>query len=92
MKTIIRVGMSTCGLAAGAQATYTALEQAVRARDLPVSLQRTGCVGATFHRGAHHDVSPFGIPGAFASTPATAASATCAASIASISGAARVEG
>ncbi len=51
MKTIIRVGMSTCGLAAGAQATYTALEQAVRARDLPVSLQRTGCVGAAPRRG-----------------------------------------
>ena len=46
MNTIIRVGMSTCGLAAGAQATYTALEHAVHARKLPVTLQRTGCVGA----------------------------------------------
>ncbi len=46
MKTIIRVGMSTCGLAAGAQATYNALEQAIRARGVAATVQRTGCVGA----------------------------------------------
>ncbi len=46
MKTVIRVGMSTCGLAAGAQAVYDALLRTVRARGLPVDLQRTGCIGA----------------------------------------------
>jgi NADH-quinone oxidoreductase subunit F len=46
MKTVIRVGMSTCGLAAGAQASYKALAAAIQARGLPVTLQATGCVGA----------------------------------------------
>lgn len=46
MTTTIRVGMSTCGLAAGAQAVFTALEQQVAERGLPVRVQRTGCVGA----------------------------------------------
>ena len=46
MSTIIRVGLSTCGLAAGAQAVYTALHDQIRHRRLPVTLQRTGCVGA----------------------------------------------
>ncbi len=46
MKTIIRVGLSTCGLAAGAQATYDALAAQIKDRNLPISLQRTGCVGA----------------------------------------------
>lgn len=46
MKTIVRVGMSTCGLAAGAQAVFTALDEHVRRQRLPVELVRTGCVGA----------------------------------------------
>ena len=46
MKTIIRVGMSTCGLAAGAQATFTALDARIRERNLPAILMATGCVGA----------------------------------------------
>lgn len=46
MNTIIRIGMSTCGLAAGSQATYAALAAALRQRNLPATLQRTGCLGA----------------------------------------------
>lgn len=46
MTTTIRVGLSTCGLAAGAQATYDALETQIRDRQLPFMLQRTGCLGA----------------------------------------------
>ncbi|MBK8048519.1 MAG: SLBB domain-containing protein [Anaerolineales bacterium] len=46
MNSIIRVGMSTCGLAAGAQAVYTALEEQIRRHRLPVTLVRTGCLGA----------------------------------------------
>jgi NADH-quinone oxidoreductase subunit F len=46
MNTVIRVGMSTCGLAAGAQATFQALAAAIRSRGLPATLQATGCVGA----------------------------------------------
>ncbi|MBW7882563.1 MAG: NADH-quinone oxidoreductase subunit F [Caldilineaceae bacterium] len=46
MNTLFRIGMSTCGLAAGAQATYDALQAALRARQIPVTVQRTGCLGA----------------------------------------------
>lgn len=46
MKTLIRVGLSTCGLAAGAEAVYLALNEQIRERNLPVTLQRTGCLGA----------------------------------------------
>ena len=46
MKTTIRVGLSTCGLAAGAQATFDALDAQIRDRGLPFALQRTGCLGA----------------------------------------------
>jgi len=46
MNTLIRVGLSTCGLAAGAEAVYLALNEQIRRRNLPVSLQRTGCLGA----------------------------------------------
>ena len=46
MNTRIRVGLSTCGLAAGADAVYRALEAQIRQRSLPIDLQRTGCLGA----------------------------------------------
>ena len=46
MTTTIRVGLSTCGLAAGAQAVYAAIEAQVRQRQLPAVVQRTGCLGA----------------------------------------------
>ena len=53
MNTLIRVGLSTCGLAAGAEAVYMALNEQIQQRDLPlgsgpqaVNLQRTGCLGA----------------------------------------------
>ena len=48
MSTIIRVGLSTCGLAAGAQAVYTALQHEIRHRRLPITLQRTGCLGPCY--------------------------------------------
>ena len=46
MKTTIRVGLSTCGLAAGAETVYRTLDEQIRRRDLPIRLQRTGCLGA----------------------------------------------
>ncbi|MBI3958637.1 MAG: NADH-quinone oxidoreductase subunit F [Chloroflexi bacterium] len=46
MKTTIRVGLSTCGLAAGARATYDALAGQIQREQLPITLQRTGCLGA----------------------------------------------
>jgi len=46
MRTTIRVGVSTCGLAAGAEAVCSAIETYLHRRQLPVTLQRTGCLGA----------------------------------------------
>jgi NADH-quinone oxidoreductase subunit F len=46
MSAIIRIGTSTCGLAAGAEATVTAINGYVQRRQLPIVVQRTGCLGA----------------------------------------------
>lgn len=49
MKAIIRIGMSTSDIAAGAEDTFRAIESAVRHRQLDVTLKRTGSLGAS-HR------------------------------------------
>ncbi len=41
----VRVGMSTCGIAAGAEPVYKVLCEEVRKRALDVDVQRTGCLG-----------------------------------------------
>lgn len=46
MKSRIRIGTSTCGLAAGADAVVTAAHNYVDRHLLPVDIQRTGCLGA----------------------------------------------
>ena len=46
MSTVVRIGTSTCGLAAGAEAVVTAVNSYVDRRQVPVSVQRTGCLGA----------------------------------------------
>jgi NADH-quinone oxidoreductase subunit F len=46
MNTTIRVGVSTCGLAAGAEAVLSAIEVYVHRREIPATIQRTGCLGA----------------------------------------------
>ena len=46
MRTTIRVGVSTCGLAAGAEAVCSAIDAYLHRRQLPVTVQRTGCLGA----------------------------------------------
>jgi len=42
----LRIGMSTCGLAAGAGNAHAALKREIYDRKLPLRLQRTGCLGA----------------------------------------------
>ncbi len=42
----LRIGMSTCGLAAGAGDSHRALKREIFERKLPLRLQRTGCLGA----------------------------------------------
>jgi len=49
MSAIIRIGMSTSDLAAGAEATYTAIETYLSHREIPATLKRTGSLGAS-HR------------------------------------------
>ena len=41
----ITVGMATCGLAAGADAVYEALQQRLEQRGLEAVLSKTGCIG-----------------------------------------------
>ncbi|MEW6399075.1 MAG: NADH-ubiquinone oxidoreductase-F iron-sulfur binding region domain-containing protein [Bacillota bacterium] len=41
----IYVGMGTCGLAAGAQAVWDAVEEQLRERGISARLVRTGCIG-----------------------------------------------
>ncbi|UCH33844.1 MAG: NADH-quinone oxidoreductase subunit F, partial [Armatimonadota bacterium] len=41
----LRVGMGSCGLAAGAQAAYEALAQEAEARAVDLEIARAGCVG-----------------------------------------------
>lgn len=45
---IIRIGMSTCGIAAGADKVWTAVETFFARRHLTAQLQRTGCLGACY--------------------------------------------
>ncbi|MDK2972763.1 MAG: NADP-reducing hydrogenase subunit HndC [Candidatus Sumerlaeota bacterium] len=44
----IRVGTSTCGIAAGAEAVYRTIVDEVRRRDLDIDVQRVGCVGMCY--------------------------------------------
>lgn len=44
-KNWISVGLSTCGIAAGAQDTFFALKNEARARKIPFEIKRTGCAG-----------------------------------------------
>ncbi len=44
----IKVGMSTCGIAAGAQEVYTVLAEEVKKRNIPVEVKQCGCVGMCY--------------------------------------------
>ncbi len=46
--TRVTVGLSTCGIAAGAEDTYRALETKLAALADPPELTRTGCVGMCY--------------------------------------------
>ena len=43
--TTVRVGMSTCGLAAGAEPVFAALTSEVKSRSMDWQIRRTGCAG-----------------------------------------------
>jgi (2Fe-2S) ferredoxin len=44
----IKVGLSTCGIAAGAQEVFNLLAEEVGKRNLPVTVRRCGCNGACY--------------------------------------------
>jgi NADP-reducing hydrogenase subunit HndB len=44
----IRVGMSTCGIAAGADEVFNILVEESRKRNLPIEIKKCGCVGMCF--------------------------------------------
>lgn len=46
MNATVRIGTATCGLAAGAEAVISAIETYIQRRQLPVTITRTGCLGA----------------------------------------------
>ncbi len=46
----VMVGMGTCGIAAGAQEVFQALEEALRSHELKnITLSQTGCMGLCRH-------------------------------------------
>jgi (2Fe-2S) ferredoxin len=47
-KSSIAVGMSACGLAAGAEEVYQALVEEVQKRNLPVEVTKSGCAGMCY--------------------------------------------
>lgn len=47
-KSKITIGMSACGLAAGAQEVYRALADEIRKRSLPVEIEKSGCGGMCY--------------------------------------------
>ncbi len=44
----IRVGMSTCGIAAGSDRVYSVLEEEIKKRGSAIELQKCGCLGMCY--------------------------------------------
>lgn len=47
-KNWIRVGMSTCGIAAGAEEVYKTLKEEIKKRNLSVEIKKCGCLGMCY--------------------------------------------
>jgi len=47
-KTVVKVGLASCGIAAGGQEVFDYLAKEIGERNLPVSLKKTGCLGMCF--------------------------------------------
>lgn len=45
---IVKVGLASCGVAAGAKEVYNALKQYLKENDKPVTLKKTACIGMCF--------------------------------------------
>jgi NADP-reducing hydrogenase subunit HndB len=44
----VKVGMSSCGIAAGAQEVFAVLQEEIKKRNLPVDVKRCGCLGMCY--------------------------------------------
>lgn len=47
-KNCIRVGMSTCGIAAGAEEVFKVLSEELKKRSIQIEIKKCGCVGMCF--------------------------------------------
>ena len=47
-KSSISVGMSACGLAAGAEEVYKTFSEEIKKRNLPVEVYKSGCAGMCY--------------------------------------------
>jgi len=47
-KNWIKVGMSSCGIAAGAEEVYNFFTEEVKKRNLPVAVKKCGCAGMCY--------------------------------------------
>lgn len=47
-RSYIKVGMSTCGIAAGAKDVFDTLTKEIKRRDIAIELRQTGCVGMCY--------------------------------------------
>ncbi len=47
-KSYVKVGLSTCGIAAGAKEVFKVIEDAVSQKELDIELKRTGCSGICY--------------------------------------------
>lgn len=45
---LVRVGLGTCGIAAGGDKVWAVLDQEIRSRELDVNMVSTGCIGMCF--------------------------------------------
>lgn len=48
VKNYIRVGMNTCGISAGATKVYNELAKAVKEKNIPIEIQKCGCIGMCY--------------------------------------------
>ncbi len=47
--TRLKVGLGACGIAAGAMDVYKEVQKTVKEKNLPVTVERTGCIGMCHH-------------------------------------------
>ena len=57
---LVRVGMASCGIAAGARRVYDSLSVRIQNKKLPVIVKSTGCVGMCYNEPLVEVVSPAG--------------------------------